>query len=128
MVIYLAALQGVPKDMYEVCALEGANAWQRFRFVTLPMISPIILFNGVLQLVLCVSYFTQAQVIESQDVGGPGSSTWFYVQYLYTQAFQFLKFGYSSAMGFFLFIITGIITVVLFKSSSRWVYYAGDDR
>jgi multiple sugar transport system permease protein len=128
MVIYLAALQGVPKDMYEVCALEGANAWQRFRYVTLPMISPIILFNGVLQLVLCVSYFTQAQVIESQDIGGPGTSTWFYVQYLYTQAFQFLKFGYSSAMGFFLFIITGLITVVLFKSSSRWVYYAGEDR
>jgi multiple sugar transport system permease protein len=128
MVIYLAALQGVPKDMYEVASLEGAGPWHRLRHVTLPMISPIILFNVVLQLVVCVSYFTQAQVIESQDVGGPGTSTWFYVQYLYTQAFQYLKFGYSSAMGFFLFVITAIITTVLLKSSSRWVYYAGDDR
>jgi multiple sugar transport system permease protein len=126
MVIYLASLQGIPKDMYEVAALEGAGPFQRLRHVTLPMISPIILFNVVLQLVLCVSYFTQAQVIESQDVGGPGNSTWFFVQYLYEQAFNFLRFGYASAMGFFLFIVTGIVTVVLFKSSSRWVYYAGD--
>ncbi|MHB1781527.1 MAG: carbohydrate ABC transporter permease [Acidimicrobiales bacterium] len=126
MVIYLAGLQGVPKELYEVAALEGAGPFQRLRDVTIPMISPIILFNVVLQLVLCVSYFTQAQVIESQDVGGPGTSTWFFVQYLYEQAFQFLKFGYASAMGFFLFLITGIVTVVLFKSSSRWVYYAGE--
>jgi multiple sugar transport system permease protein len=126
MVIYLAGLQGVPKEMNESAALEGAGPWQRLRHVTLPMISPIILFNVVLQLVLCVNYFTQAQVIESQDVGGPGTSTWFFVQYLYEQAFQFLKFGYASAMGFSLFVITGILTVVLFRSSSRWVYYAGE--
>jgi multiple sugar transport system permease protein len=123
MVIYLASLQGIPRDMYEVAALEGAGPIQRLRHVTLPMISLIILFNVVLQLVLCVSYFTQAQVIESQDVGGPGNSTWFFVQYLYEQAFDFLKFGYASAMGFFLFLITGLVTVVLFKSPSRWVYY-----
>jgi len=126
MVIYLAGLQGVPTELYEAASLEGAGPWHRLRHVTIPMISPIILFNLVLQLVLCVSYFTQAQVIESQDVGGPGNSTWFFVQYLYEQAFQFLKFGYASAMGFFLFIITGLITLVLFKSSSRWVYYAGE--
>ena len=123
MVIYLASLQGISKDMYEVACLEGAGPFQRLRYVTLPLISPIILFNVVLQLVLCVSYFTQAQVIESQDVGGPGTSTWFFVQYLYEQAFEFLKFGYASAMGFFLFVITGLVTVLLFKSSSRWVYY-----
>ncbi len=126
MVIYLAGLQGIPKEMYEVASLEGAGPWQRLHHITLPMLSPIILFNVVLQLVLCVSYFTQAQVIESQDVGGPGTSTWFFVQYLYEQAFDFLRFGYASAMGFFLFIITGLLTVVLFKSSSRWVYYAGE--
>lgn len=125
MVIYLAGLQGIPSDLYEVAALDGAGSWQRFRHVTLPMISPIILFNVVLQLVLCVSYFTQAQVIESQNVGGPGTSTWFFVQYLYEQAFQFLKFGYSSAMGFVLFIVTGLITLVIFKSSTKWVYYSG---
>jgi multiple sugar transport system permease protein len=126
MVIYLAGLQAVPREMYEVAALDGARPWQRLRYVTIPMISPVILFNVILQLVLCVSYFTQAQVIENGDVGGPGTSTWFYVQYLYEQAFEFLKLGYSSAMAFFLFLISAVIMVVLFKSSSRWVYYASE--
>jgi multiple sugar transport system permease protein len=127
MVIFLAALQSVPKEMYEVAALEGAGPWQRLRYVTLPMISPVILFNVIQQLVLCISYFTQAQVIENQNIGGPGTSTWFYVQYLYEQAFQFLKFGYSSAIAFFLFVISAIIMVLLFRSSYRWVYYASEE-
>jgi multiple sugar transport system permease protein len=128
MVIYLAGLQGVPKEMYEVASLDGAGPWRRLRYITLPMISPIILFNVILQLVICISYFTQAQVIESSDIGGPGTSTWFYVQYLYEQAFEFLKLGYSSAMAFFLFLISGIIMVLLFRSSSRWVYYANEQQ
>ena len=128
MVIYLAGLQGVPKDMYEVANLDGAGPLQRLRYVTLPMISPVILFNVILQLVLCVSYFTQAQVIENANIGGPGTSTWFYVQYLYVQAFQFLRLGYSSAMAFILFIISAVIMVVLFRSSSRWVYYASEQQ
>ena len=126
MVIYLAGLQSVPREMYEVAALDGARPWERLRYVTLPMISPVILFNVILQLVLCIAYFTQAQVIENTDVGGPGTSTWFYVQYLYEQAFEYLKFGYSSAMALFLFVISAVIMVVLFKSSSRWVYYASE--
>jgi multiple sugar transport system permease protein len=126
MVIYLAGLQGVPREMYEVAGLDGAGPWQRLRFVTLPMISPVILFNVILQLVLCISYFTQAQVIENGDIGGPGTSTWFYVQYLYEQAFEFLKLGYSSAMAFFLFVISAVVMVLLFRSSSHWVYYANE--
>jgi multiple sugar transport system permease protein len=128
MVIYLAGLQGVPAEMYEVADLDGAGPWQRLRFVTLPMLSPVILFNVILQLVLCIAYFTQAQVIENADIGGPGTSTWFYVEYLYEQAFEFLEFGYSSAMGFFLFVISALIMVILFKSSSRWVYYASEQQ
>ena len=128
MVIYLAGLQSVPREMYEVADLDGARPWQRLRYVTLPMISPVILFNVILQLVLCIAYFTQAQVIENGDVGGPGTSTWFYVQYLYQEAFEYLKFGYSSAMAFFLFVISALIMVVLFKSSSRWVYYASEQQ
>jgi multiple sugar transport system permease protein len=126
MVIYLAGLQSVPNELYEVGALDGASRWQRLRYITIPMISPVILFNVILQLVLCVSYFTQAQVIENADVGGPGTSTWFYVQYLYQQAFQYLKLGYSSAMAFVLFLISAVIMVALFRSSSRWVYYANE--
>ena len=127
MVIYLAALQGVPKEMYEVAALEGAGPWQRLRYVTIPMISPIILFNVILSLVLSIQYFTQAQVIETPP-GSPGNSTMFYVTYYYQQAFQYLHLGYASAMAFLLFILVLIVTVVLLKTSSRWVYYENEER
>jgi multiple sugar transport system permease protein len=126
MVIYLAGLQNIPSELYEVAALDGAGWWVRFRRITLPMLSPVILFNVILQLVACFSYFTQAQVIENGNIGGPGDSTWFYVQYLYEQAFQFLKLGYSSAMAFFLFVISAVVMVLLFRTSSRWVYYASE--
>ena len=125
MVIYLAALQGVPKEMYEVAALEGAGPWQRLRYVTIPMISPIILFNVILSLVLSIQYFTQAQVIETPP-GSPGNSTMFYVTYYYQQAFQYLHLGYASAMAFLLFILVLIVTVVLLKTSSSWVYYENE--
>ena len=104
MVIYLAALQGVPKEMYEVAALEGAGPWQRLRYVTIPMISPVILFNVILSLVLSIQYFTQAQVIETPP-GSPGNSTMFFVTYYYQQAFTDLHLGYASAMAFLLFIL-----------------------
>jgi multiple sugar transport system permease protein len=127
MVIYLAALQGVPKEMYEVAALEGAGPWQRLRKVTVPMISPVILFNVIISLVLSIQYFTQAQVIESPP-GSPGNSTMFYVTYYYQQAFQYLHLGYASAMAFLLFILVLIVTVVLLRTSSRWVYYENEQR
>jgi multiple sugar transport system permease protein len=126
MVIYLAGLQSIPAELYEVAALDGAHAWSRFRHITIPMLSPVILFNVILQLVACFSYFTQVQVIEGGDIGGPGTSTWMYVQYLYQQAFEYLRLGYSSAMAFFLFLISAIVMVLLFRSSSRWVYYASE--
>jgi multiple sugar transport system permease protein len=125
MVIYLAALQGVPRELYEVAALEGAGPWQRLRHVTIPMISPVILFNVILSLVLSIQYFTQAQVIESPP-GSPGSSTMFYVTYYYQQAFQDLHLGYASAMAFLMFVAVLVITVLLLRTSSRWVYYEND--
>jgi multiple sugar transport system permease protein len=127
MVIYLAALQGVPRELYEVAALEGAGPWQRLRRVTIPMISPVILFNVILALVLSIQYFTQAQVIESPP-GSPGMSTMFYVTYYYQQAFQDLHLGYASAMASLLFIAVLIVTVVLLRTSSRWVYYENEQR
>jgi multiple sugar transport system permease protein len=127
MVIYLAALQGVPREMYEVAALEGAGPWARLRYVTIPMISPVILFNVILSLVLAIQYFTQAQVIESPP-GSPGGSTMFYVTYYYQQAFQDLHLGYASAMAFLMFIGVLVITVLLLRSSSRWVYYENEQR
>jgi multiple sugar transport system permease protein len=127
MVIYLAALQGVPKEMYEVADLEGASAWSRLRRITIPMISPVILFNVILSLVLSIQYFTQAQVIESPP-GSPGTSTMFYVTYYYQQAFQDLHLGYASAMAFLMFIGVLIITILLLRTSSRWVYYENENR
>jgi multiple sugar transport system permease protein len=127
MVIYLAALQGVPREMYEVAALEGAGPLQRLRHVTLPMISPVILFNVIMSLVLSIQYFTQAQVIET-PAGSPGSSTMFFVIYYYQQAFQDLHLGYASAMAFMLFILVLIITIVLLKTSSGWVYYENEQQ
>jgi multiple sugar transport system permease protein len=123
MVIYLAALQGVPKEMYEVAALEGAGPWQRTRHVTLPMISPAILFNVVLALVAALQYFTQAFVMTG---GGPADSTMFYSLYLYQQAFSYLHLGYASAMAWILFVIVVVLTLAFFRSSSRWVYYANE--
>jgi multiple sugar transport system permease protein len=127
MVIYLAALQGVPKEMYEVAALEGASAWSRLRRITIPMISPVILFNVILSLVLSIQYFTQAQVIENPP-GSPGTSTMFYVTYYYQQAFQDLHLGYASAMAFLMFVGVLVVTVVLLRTSSRWVYYENENR
>src|ERR1700733_5648181 len=127
MVIYLAALQGVPKEMYEVAALEGASAWSRLRRITIPMISPVILFNVILSLVLSIQYFTQAQVIENPP-GSPGTSTMFYVTYYNQQAFQDFHLGYASAMAFLMFIGVLIVTVVLLRTSSRWVYYENENR
>jgi multiple sugar transport system permease protein len=122
MVIYLAALQAVPREMYEVAALEGAGPIQRLRRVTIPMISPVILLNMILALVTSIQYFTQAQVIENPP-GGPGTSTMFYVSYYYQQTFLDLHLGYGSAMAYLLFVLVLIITVVLLKTSSKWVYY-----
>jgi multiple sugar transport system permease protein len=127
MVIYLAALQGVPKEMYEVASLEGAGPLQRLRYVTLPMISPVILFNVVLALVLSIQYFTQAQIIEN-PAGSPGTSTMFFVIYYYQQAFTYLHLGYASAMAFLLFVLVMVITVVLLRSSSGWVYYESEQQ
>ena len=127
MVIYLAALQGVPREMYEVADLEGANAWQRLRRVTIPMISPVILFNVIMSLVLSIQYFTQAQVIETPP-GSPGTSTMFFVTYYYQQAFSFLHLGYASAMAFILFVLVLLITVVLLRTSRHWVYYENEAR
>ena len=127
MVIYLAALQGVPKELYEVADLEGAGHWQRLRHVTLPQISPVILFNLILSLVISIQYFTQAQVIET-PAGSPGTSTMFFVIYYYQQAFQDLHLGYASAMAFLLFIGVLVITVVLLRTSRHWVYYENEQR
>ena len=122
-VIYLAGLQGVPQELYEAALLEGANAWQRTRSVTLPMISPVILFNVVLGMIGSFQYFTQAYVMTQ---GGPDNSSLFFALYLYENAFQYLHLGYASAMAWLLFVLILVATLLVFRSSARWVYYGNE--
>lgn len=122
-VIYLAALQGVPQELYEAAEMEGCGRWRRIWHITVPMISPVILFNVIMGLINSFQYFTQAYVMTQ---GGPDNASLFYAVYLYRQAFQYLNFGYASAMAWLLFIVILAATVLVFRSSAKWVYYGGD--
>jgi multiple sugar transport system permease protein len=125
MVILLAGMKDVPRSLYEAAMIDGANAWQQFRHVTLPMIGPVIFYNIVVGVVFYFQFFTQAFVISSQDLGAPAHSTLFYSLYLYQNAFQFLRMGYASAMAFILFVVILVVTILLFQINRRFVYYAG---
>jgi len=123
-VIYLASLQDVPRELYDAAEVDGANAWQRIRNVTIPMITPVILFNLIIGLIGAFQYFTTPYVITTGD-GRPALSLMFYAMYLYQNAFVLYKMGYASAMAWVLFIVVVISSYTLFRSSARWVYYGG---
>lgn len=122
MVIFLAALRQIPESYYEAASIDGANAWQRFRRITLPLITPVIFFNSVLLLIQSFQSFNQAFVV-SGGRGGPVDSTLLYSLYLYQQAFQQLQMGYASAMAWILLMGIGIATALLFWSARYWVFY-----
>ncbi len=132
MIIYLAALQGVPQHLYEAADLDGATWWDKVRHVTLPAISPVIFFNLILGVIGTFQYFTQAFIMTgaggSGSVGGPANSTLFYALYLYQNAFQYFRMGYACAMAWVLFILTLLASFIVFKTSARWVYYEGETR
>ncbi len=118
--IFLAGLKGIPVTLYEAAMLDGAGAWNRFRNITLPMMTPVILYDLILGLSLGLQVFTQAYVITQ---GGPADATRFYVLYLYENAFQYGKMGYASAMAWVLFLITFVLAMAVFRWSQRWVHY-----
>ena len=122
MIIYLAALQGVPQHLYEAAEIDGANAWQRTWHITLPSISPVIFFMVVTGVIGFFQYFTSAYIMTSPR-GGPEHSTLFYALYLFQNAFEYFKMGYACAMAWILFFISLVATLVVFRSSARWVYY-----
>lgn len=124
-IIYLAGLQGIPDHLYEAAELDGANPFQKLIHVTLPMLSPVIFFNLIMGLIGSFQYFTQVYVMTN---GGPQDSTLFYALYLFNRAFVYLEMGYSSAMAWILFVITLICTLIVFKTSAKWVYYEGAGR
>jgi multiple sugar transport system permease protein len=125
MVIYLAALQDIPESLYEAAALDGARTFTRFFYITLPMLTPVILFNLIMGLIGTFQYFTQAYVMTS---GGPQDSTTFYALHLFNKAFLDFKMGYASAMAWVLFVITLAAALLVFRTSARWVYYSGEER
>jgi multiple sugar transport system permease protein len=130
MIIFLAGLRGIPIHLYEAAHVDGAGPWARFRHVTLPLSSSVILYAVVTGTIAAFQYFTQAFVLGGGDaaggtLGGPQQSLLFYGLYLYESAFGFLKMGYASAMAWLLFLLAGAVTAVLFFLSRRMVYYEG---
>ncbi|MBI3958003.1 MAG: sugar ABC transporter permease [Chloroflexi bacterium] len=122
MLLYLAGLQGVPTTLYEAATIDGANAWQRFRNVTLPMISPVILFTFITGMIGSFQVFTPAYIVSNGE-GGPAYASMFYVLYLYLNAFRRYRFGYASAQAWLLFIVILVLTILAFRASRRAVYY-----
>lgn len=125
MVIFLAALQSVDKSLYEAASIDGAGPWHMFRHITLPLITPVIFFNLIMQTVQAFQEFNGPYIITQ---GGPLKSTYLLPLYIYDEAFKSFDMGYASAIAWVLFVIIMLLTLIAFWSSKKWVYYAGDKR
>jgi multiple sugar transport system permease protein len=123
-IINMAGLRGIPTELYDAAYIDGAGFWSSLRHVTLPMMSPVIFYTVTLGVVEVLQYFLVPLVINN-GTGEPGGSTLFYNLYLYKQFFSFQNMSYGATLAWLLFVITLIITLVLFWSARRWVYYAG---
>jgi pectin-derived oligosaccharide transport system permease protein len=121
-VIFLAGLRQIPGMYYEAAAVDGASRWTRFTKITLPLLSPIIFFNLVLQIIGAFQSFTQAFVV-SGGTGGPSDSTMFYTVYLYQRGFGQFQMGYAAAMAWLLVLIIAVFTAINFFASKYWVFY-----
>ena len=133
MILFLAALLDVPRQLYEAADLEGAGPWQRFRHVTLPMISPVIFFSVVIGVINGFRYFTEAFVVSKagdwdNPVGTPQDSLLFYSSHLYNQGFEGFHMGYAAALSWVMFVVIMVCTLLLIRSSRRWVHYQGGFR
>ncbi len=124
MIIFLAALQGIPRHLYESAVLDGAKPIHQFLYITVPLISPAIFFNVVIGVINSFQVFTQAYVMTN---GGPLDSTLFYALYLFRTAFQFFRMGYASAMAWILFAAVLLLTLLQMRLSRRWVYYESSE-
>lgn len=120
MLIFLAALKQIPESLYESAQLDGAGRWKTFSRITLPMLTPTLFFNLILQIINGFRVFTETKVITD---GGPLNSTLSYVLYLYRRAFNYFDMGYSCALAWVLIAIIGAFTIIIFKTQNQWVYY-----
>lgn len=123
MLLYLAGLQGIPTALYEAAEIDGANSWQRFWQITIPMLTPTIFFNLLMSIIGSWQVFTQIYVMTN---GGPNNATLTMVLYLYRLGFINLRFGYASAVAWVLFAIILVFTMFVVRSSAAWVYYEGE--
>lgn len=124
-IINLAGLRGVPSELYDAARIDGAGWWGQLRHVTLPMMSPVIFYALILGVVELFQYFLVPLVVKN-GTGEPGGTTFFFNLYLYKNFFTFQNMSYGAALAWFLFALILIVTVVLFRTSRRWVYYAGE--
>ncbi|QQR38839.1 carbohydrate ABC transporter permease [Devosia rhizoryzae] len=122
MIIFLAGLRQIPQDMYEAASLDGAGKWRQFWRITLPMLTPVVFFNAIIQTIEAFKSFTPAFII-SGGTGNPINSTLFYTLYLYNEAFGFFRMGYASALAWVLLAIVSAFTAFSFLTSKYWVHY-----
>jgi len=122
-IVFLAALKGIPSSLYEAAALDGASTWRKFWNVTLPLMTPVILYDIILGLSLGVQIFTQVYIISGNPPGGPANSTLMYVVYIFNNGFRYGAMGYAAAMAWVLFVVTLLLSLVIFRSSRWWVNY-----
>ncbi|WNV89288.1 sugar ABC transporter permease [Umezawaea sp. Da 62-37] len=125
MVIFLAGLKQVPKELYEAAEVDGAGPWRRFASITLPMISPVIFFNLLMETIHSFQVFTSAYVVGGPN-GQPAGTTLFYTVYLFDRGFGDYRMGYAAAMAWMLLLVVGLITALLFRSARGWVHYSGE--
>jgi len=125
MLVMMASMGGVPTELYEAAEVDGANTWTRFRKITLPMISPVIFYNLVLSVIGQMQYFV-FPYIATQGSGDPNKSAYFYLMHFYKTGFTFFDMGYAATQAWLLFIVALVLTVVLFTTSRRWVYYSSE--
>lgn len=125
-IIYLAGLQNIPEHLYEAARLDGAGAWQRFRYVTFPMLTPTLLFVMLTSLIGAFQVFDLVYILTRGGTQGIGESLQFYLINLWQEAFQNNRFGYGSAMAWLLVVFASVVILLIFKTSGRWVYYEYD--
>ena len=128
MLVFLAGLQAVPSELYEAVKVDGGGAWARFRHVTLPMISPVLFYNILISIIAVSQYFTQAYTLDTTGNGRPGGSTFFFNLNLYKEGWSYNNMGFASALAWLMLLIVVAAALILFRTSARWVFYAGAER
>jgi multiple sugar transport system permease protein len=124
-VIFLAGLQGIPKSLIEACKIDGGTAWDTFRHITIPYMSPIILYNLIIGIIKSLQLFIEPYIMTG---GGPANSSLTILLNIYNNAFKYNQMGMANAMAWYLFIITLVLSTIIFKTSKRWTYYEGDKK